>query len=259
MTDSQIKEINSVLTEWWKYCRPRTLLSEDHNFTEVFEAVVEDAKSHDGKVDVADVTRVVCGLGDIDRGGRLRYHKPPVVEAASQGNNVIPWADEALLRTIISMRAVRDLTSGELKTLCSRHPYDHQGNEIVPISRKFEERVAWLKAHPDISPDAIAEAINCVLDGNKPKQQLKTVVFKRVEDPRVTAIREQIERESKGYTGYAHRKGERLNAMLNELLRDPSLQVYRDRSRGGVETLRGLDAVEKIMNEKIRDYESPFK
>ena len=81
--------------------------------------------------------------------------------------------------------------------------------------------------------------------------------MRRTEDPRITAIREQIEKETLGqrggYSNWSHMQHTRLNKKLNELLSTPSLQLYHDRSRGGIEVLRGLDAVARIMAEKIHE------
>lgn len=253
MSDDQIKQkVGAVIEEWWKYCRSPKLLNEQHNISEIFEATYNDAKNRGGNIDVADVTLVVNRLGDIDRGGKLIYHKTatqvaPVTTAADA-----PWLDEPRLRSLVSMSALAQLTAEQTRAFCSvtaMHEYDERGRKVVSLNQKFNERVAWLRNHRDAN---LTEAINRVL-GNDGPQQPQVVVRKRQEDPRITAIREQIDKDFKGYTNWAIQKRNRLNTTLDEILRDPSRQIYRDRSRGGVEIIRGLAAIEHLMADAIND------
>ena len=211
-----------------------------------------------GRLDVSDIDKAIDNFGKSGSSngvmGRLSFQSVVVPGATPAASATVadaaPYLDEPMLRNLTSVVAVTELTAQQAKMFCTQsamHGYDERGRKIVSLNQKFNERVAWLRAHPDV-----------VLDFSEPQPQT-VVVRKRAEDPRITAIREQIEKESKGYTDYSHRKRERLDKTLNELLRDPSRQVYRDRSRGGIELIKGLDAIERIMRDVIRDYDSPFK
>ena len=259
MSDERIiQAIKPALEEWWQHLRPAHMLNEAHNFNEIGDALFAYAKSRGGNIGVDDVQIVVAKLGDIERGGRLRYYHEPATQttpALSNPADTAPYLDESMLKNVTSLSAVAAMTAAQVKVFATsdaRHEYDKNGNKIVSLNQKFNERLAWLQAHPDVDlADTLARIFS--------KPQPQTVVRTRIEDPRVQQIREQLEKESRGYTAWAHSKRERLNRALNELLSDPSRQIYRDRSRGGIEVIKGLDAVERLMTDAIRDADNPIK
>lgn len=121
---------------------------------------------------------------------------------------------------------------------------------------KLNERLAYIQMHRikrSSLPPAEQTRTNTVEDA----PELTEV------QARVVKIRELIAQESTGsrggYSEYAQKKNARLNRMLDEILRDPSRQIYRDRSRGGIEVLRGIEAVERIMADEIRDADNPIR
>ncbi len=81
----------------------------------------------------------------------------------------------------------------------------------------------------------------------------------KTEDPRITAIREKIEAECKGYTMYQQKKQARLTRTLEHLLSHPGSQFFLDHSQGGTEVYRGLDAIERLMAEEIRSADNPIR
>ena len=259
MSDEQIKQKTEVaVEEWWKNCRPPRLLNEQHNVSEIFEAAYNEAIRLGGNIDVGDVQRVVISLGDIDLGGKLIYHKTTTQVAPTTTATDAPWLDEPRLRYIVSVSAVAQLTPEQMSAFCSvtaMHEYDSHGRKVISLNQKFNERFGWLQNHRDVN---LTEAINRVLGNDGPKQP-QVVVRGRQVDPRETVIRERILKESRGsktfFTPYAKTKFDKLNKILDELLADSERRVFYDRSRGGVEILRGWAAIEKIMDEKIRGYE----
>lgn len=84
---------------------------------------------------------------------------------------------------------------------------------------------------------------------------------KKVEDARIVAIREQIDQECKqhGYTRYQQAKHARLTRRLDDLLANPSRQIYFDRARGGIEQITGVAAIERIMQEELRSADNPIR
>lgn len=246
-------EMNLAIMEWQSKYKPLWFAETENNFRLMYAALRNRVLSR-APIDAEKIRDIVENFNKYGQsnGVRGRLDVVQTSVASTDALNEVPWADEPLLRTVISLQAVRDLTSTQLKMLSSRWPWDANGNEIVPISTKFEQRLAWLKAHPDVDPSAVAEAIERVLGNDKP-QQPRTVVIRKTEDPRIQALRAKIDEELKGYTNWAIKKRERLHQTLNEILRDSSRQVYRDRSRGAIEVLKGIDAIERLIADAIND------
>lgn len=255
------KEQFEIAKRWYDEVRPRKyplLLTEDPDTAQLIMRGIAIRLQHGAPLTLTGISGIIddltqfgeyCGVRGLLKYATSAPHVPTA--ALAPPANQMPWIDEPLLKSITSMAAVRELTSTQLKMLSSSWPWDANGKAIVPISKKFEERVAWLKLNPNAAPQAPEPNVQ---PDNSPAGKARA---------RVDAIRKQIEEATTGgkygYGERARMQHARLNRVLEEILRDPSRQVFRDRSRGGIEVLKGIDAVERIMEREIRDADNPIR
>lgn len=170
---------------------------------------------------------------------------------STESEDAAPWPDEPRLRKVNSLAAISSLTTEDIKVFlqpAAMQEYDSQGNKIVSLKQKFDQRVQWLQAHPDVVLETKAPTKSV------PEGFVEVKSTKRSEEPRIAAIRQQIDDATSkfGWSKAVQSRNKRLNATLNHLLDHPGSNVYVDRSTGGSGTIyRGLDAVERLMAEAI--------
>jgi hypothetical protein len=145
--------VKQALTDWAKFCLPKNLLNEEHNASEITAAVWEYARRK-GSVMVDDVVLIVSKLGDMDTGGRLRYHKPTVVQAApppppAPPNPIdnLPHKDVkelAFLRTMNDVLRFQERVAKDGLDFMSGFKYLREGSKPY---QELNDRLNYIKQH----------------------------------------------------------------------------------------------------------------
>lgn len=261
---TQEELIASAINIWAKEFRPKNLLETEHNIS-VLQTSFAEHVARTKRLTVQDIKSIVESLGDMRTGGRLQYGEvapQPAAPDPAEALKNLPHADVkeiAWLRTTDDLKKFNDRVAKDGMAYMSGFKClrPEEGARFKFYST-LNERIAFIQQNGQ-ALEAAVEAERARQEAANQKPGFVTIATKTAEDSRITAIRERIEREFKGYTRWAQKTRDRLNGILEDLLANPQKQIYVDRSTGGGGTAyKGLDAIEKIMEQKITNADSPF-